>query len=84
MYFLIFFVYSSSIGWFGSRPGFAFARSASVGALPGFGFGFACCAEAGAIRTAMTIKGKSRFARTCLFINNLVTGDVSLRNVPSR
>jgi hypothetical protein len=30
VYSLIFFVYSSSIGWFGLRPGLAFARSVSV------------------------------------------------------
>ncbi len=47
VYSLIFFVYSSSIGWFGSGPGLAIASSCSVNGLdgPGFAFGaFGPCA----------------------------------------
>src|SRR6185312_8596407 len=59
VYSLIFLVYSSSIGWLGSRPGLAVAGSWSVSAFDDFGLG--CCAAAGTARSATISSGRTRF-----------------------
>jgi hypothetical protein len=73
VYFLSPFVYSSSIGWFGSRPGLAVARSVLVSAfglplpLP-FDFGFACCAATGTTSDTTTRNGSTRLKK-CMVRN---------------
>src|SRR5258708_2189333 len=66
VYFLMPFVYSSSRGWFGSRAGFALARSASV-AFPDF-CGLAGWAATGTTRAAITSSGRSLLHRADLFM----------------
>src|SRR4029078_9830537 len=61
VYSLIFLVYSSSIGWVGSRARLGVARSWSVSGFDDFGL--ACCAAAGTARSAAISSGRTRFAR---------------------
>src|SRR6185503_15510072 len=61
VYSLIFLVYSSSIGWLGSRPGLAVPRSWSVSGFDDFGL--ACCAAAGTATSAAISSGRTRFTR---------------------
>src|SRR5215204_7213350 len=82
VYSLIFLVYSSSIGWLGSRPGFAVARSTD----PDLAFGFVVCAAAGAASntTADTIrKRRTRFIRLAILsdIRDAVGGRMLVRFV---